>query len=611
MSRLYLNHYWSLFADYIDGFGELAHHGIPLPLLANFYRYLDEQSRALMSEPDFNTVLRHEISDIGQIQPLFDRYVDAIKRTPKKQPRGKILINGTYHRFSPDVFLQHFAPETTLLLSRGKPYMGIPIVTLAHYEPDTADLIERSIRKAENLFNTFSGHPIFGNPYFKEKVLQEIPLTIKALAATERMLDANPVSCFLAGTTEDLISRAVVLKGAARGIPSVCLQHGVIMGEEAFLPAFATKQAVYGQYESEWYTGRGVRPESIEVIGHPRYDAIFTDGYKPEETFLKQTSCKAGTFKILLATQPLTDKSAVQEAVKQLASLGQVEIIVKPHPWEVKKGYAQAYMHLADMLPNVKQFPLSLQLYDVLPHVDLVIMNNSTVGLEAMLYGKPVVVFLDHEPEREYPYYEQLIPYVAATTDRLVTLVQQLMTDPLIRQDAAAKAAAFVGHSYPVRMSGRKLRMLLNRLCGCPDEPRDQLFREGLLFKGAAHADVYLLQHGCRRRFATVQLFQQHGFRWEQVIQLDDRLITRIPLGNPITTSPSEGKSASQCCTLLPNSEGLIVKGAGPELYKMESGLRRLLVGPVDAELLPQALFIDDKLLQRIPKGPVIGPNDL
>src|SRR5690606_32239263 len=151
-------------------------------------------------------------------------------------------------------------------------------------------------------------------------------------------------------------------------------QHGVIMGEEAFLPVFATKQAVYGRYEAAWYAARGVRPECLEVTGHPRYDAIATDCPQSEGTFAEQAALRADTAKLLIVTHPLTDKPDVLEAVKQLAAIPQVEIIIKPHPWKIKKGYDAAYAELAELLPNVKLFPQAMQLYDVLPHVDLVMM---------------------------------------------------------------------------------------------------------------------------------------------------------------------------------------------------------------------------------------------
>ena len=45
-------------------------------------------------------------------------------------------------------------------------------------------------------------------------------------------------------------------------------------------------------------------------------------------------------------------------------------------------------------------------------------IENSTVGLEAMLFGKPVIV-LRSNAVKPYPFYDSLQPYILETPDSL------------------------------------------------------------------------------------------------------------------------------------------------------------------------------------------------
>ena len=52
------------------------------------------------------------------------------------------------------------------------------------------------------------------------------------------------ISGVIVGTTEDIASRALTFLSKSEGIPSYCLQHGAIMGEEASLQ-FSLQNRLY------------------------------------------------------------------------------------------------------------------------------------------------------------------------------------------------------------------------------------------------------------------------------------------------------------------------------------------------------------------------------
>ncbi|MBW7453947.1 hypothetical protein ACFOLF_24810 [Paenibacillus sepulcri] len=603
---IYLRHYWALFNEFIEAFESIRYKHIPLGLLSNFYQYLSDDIKRSMSEAQFQAVLKNPVTDDQEIQPLFDRYITPFVKQEAPCEGAKILVNGTYHRFQPSVFLERFDPQTTMLLSRGKPYLGIPVVTLSHYETDVSDTVRELTEDCAGLFAQYADHPVFRDQQFQTRTLDDIPRMIKAMSSVEKMLQNVPVSCAVVGTTEDLTSRVLCLVGASMGVPSVCLQHGVIMGEEAFLPVFATVQAVYGQYEMDWYAGKGTRPQQIKMVGHPRYDVIYTRARMPALNIFHSLSLQPDTAKILMITQPQTNKALFTRSVKLIVQSLNVEVLIKPHPWEKKKGLITEYQQLETEFPTVRIVPPEVDLYDLIPHTDIVVMENSTVGLEAMLFGKAVIVFRDPDAEKQYSYYDDMHPFIQLTPEGLAGQIKEAVGSAALREQLQLKIKQFADYAYPLKLAGPELLKLLHELSGLPPSPSpsNPIVKEGILVKNSSQ-QASKIENGCLRPFSSTDVFQQSGYRWDDVYQIDDRLLSQIPAGEMIYAD-SPGTEPSDTHRELFPIERCLIKGSGPEVYQIESGLKRLLV---DADLLrldapaEVVYHIDDRILQRIPTG--------
>ncbi|MFD2333513.1 hypothetical protein ACFSR7_29990 [Cohnella sp. GCM10020058] len=603
---LYLRHYWSLFADFADAFGAVVFRRIPVPLLINFYQYLTDDMRTRMERPDFQSHLRNGSLKNAEIQPVFERYISLFRDRAKlrKDEGGKVLINGTYHRFPPRVFLEHFDPQRTLLLSRGKPYFGIPVVTLSHYEKDMSAETGRIARQVASILDDMADHPVFGDARFRDKLLKETPRIVQTLDATERMLESNPVSCILVGTTEDLTSRALALAGGKLGIPSVCMQHGVIMGEEAFLPVFATVQAVYGKYEAEWYAARGVPHGSVRITGHPRYDDIFTrvrDRRQPGGS--AESGRSQRQTRVLMVTQPATNRPLWIEAARLLiARLRNARIRIRAHPWEIKKGLLGDYEALAAELPSVELVPAETDLYDELSEVDLVIVENSTVGLEAMLSGKPVLIFRNPEGRKRYAYYNAMAPYISTKPEVLAELAARVLGAPAAAAALMQRIRRFIRRAYPLKLAGEQLERLIAELTGEQSTRVHALFPEGMLLQ-AGDRMPGVIRGGRLHPFVSARAFQASGRRWDEVMRFDERLAERIPAGEPIGENDTPAPAPTRFIPAKLEMQGLLVRGTGPVVFALEDGLKRRVVPWTDAASAAPVLEADDRWLSRIPTG--------
>lgn len=463
MKEIYLKHYWMLFREFIETFKELSYNNIPLPILTNFYQYTDAANlRAEMEKQTFVENLKQSNFDNAEIQPYFESCLDPIK-VPLKKLEGLTLLNFNYLRFPPEIFQEHFDPKHSVILMNSKPktgtYQEIPVDTLTDYKDDEISGTEL-ISKAKNLFKENSDHILFRNESFQNKFINQIPIMVNLLATVENYLSKVPISCVIVGTTEDLISRILSIVSSSKGIPSICMQHGIIMGEEAFLPVFTTKVAVYGSYEKQWYKSRGVAENKIDIIGHPRYDLIFKETHMAKTEFQQEYDLSPEKKYVLVATQP-GNQEHWTKLINGLAKNPDLEIIIKPHPWEIGKKRYTCYEELTEKYDSVKLISSrKVNVYDILPNVDLVIVRSSTVGMEAMLFHKPVLVMKDNM----YQYYDQLKNFSIANIERLIELVNQYFQNKTLQTELEEKRKEFILNSYPQKLSGNKFMKLVTQL---------------------------------------------------------------------------------------------------------------------------------------------------
>lgn len=122
-------------------------------------------------------------------------------------------------------------------------------------------------------------------------------------------------------------------------------------------------------------------------------------------------------------------------------------------------------------------------------------------------------------------------------------------------------------------------------------------YPEGALLRGSG-PEIYRLTGGLRRHVPNVPTFEALGLAWSSVLSVPDTGLAALPAGNPLPDVLATGR---------------LVRGGGPEVYVMESGLRRHVTDP-------EALFacgygwdgivsLSPATLASLPEGePVAGP---
>lgn len=480
--NIYYQHYWSQFKDFIEDFKEINYKGIPLPILSTFQVYIDDELKKEMLNPTFGLNLRNHIHNENQIQPHFDYYLNSIgnKIDVSKRNIGKIVIHeGDLLRF-PNEYLRKFNKNNTALLvstevknkRKFQKYLselrGINSVEiLDNYRKNVKELNDKLIAKAESIFTLLKKHPVYSNNHFYGKFMEDIPKMISLLVAYENFFDKVPVSGVVVGNTSGMYSRILTITARLKGIPSICTQHGIIGSELGYLPIFASIHAVFGQYEKEWYKSQGVKDSSLAITGHPRFDCIYTDQLMSKEVFNKELGLKNKNKLVFVATNLTRDIDEFSELIRLLIKNPDITVIIKAHPSEIKHLGVKTYERLSTINNSVK-FVRTMDLYDILTNVDLVVQELSTVGLEAMLFNKPVFYLRKksyfHTNDRYY--YEDMSNYSHNNPEDLKNMINKFFHSEQLQKENKIKQSEFLSYAYPQRLSGQKIGNLIYETTG-------------------------------------------------------------------------------------------------------------------------------------------------
>lgn len=257
------------------------------------------------------------------------------------------------------------------------------------------------------------------------------PWRLRALAS-HRALDALAPKVVVGFHVYGPPMAPTVIAARRRGIPCLCLQHGVIGPRYLALPCLPyDEKLVFGEY------ARGIMQQAcpklrLTVTGHALYDAPSESGSVSPRT----ASLREGHEALVLLCTQFNEHmfyrregwwmTGVAEACRRLGA----RLAIKQHPSDTPVNIRLYRQLLRPGDDSVILIPHGQhRLTDLLAACDLMITRDSTVVFEANLLDKPVVTINLSDQDEELPYaatggalgvyrYEDIGPSIeAALTD--------------------------------------------------------------------------------------------------------------------------------------------------------------------------------------------------
>lgn len=250
--------------------------------------------------------------------------------------------------------------------------------------------------------------------------------------------------------TASPFARAAAEYARKAGVPRTVLQHGVIAEAFSYRLLEADRVAAWGPLDAEWFR-RELPPRTrIMATGSPRYDGVHPDAAGMTEDPLPEVPASVPV--VLFASQPFVqgradaspwDRTALIDIVVETMRRGRgYRIVRKRHPAEEPDGLLPAEdealaqrVHRRDTLALIRR-------------CSVVLAVSSTVALEAMYLGRPVVFLGPPIPESPFRPPEDAAGLRAQSAEDLGRILGSLVSDTEYRGKVLAGQAAYLGRNY-------------------------------------------------------------------------------------------------------------------------------------------------------------------
>ncbi|MGV2620792.1 UNVERIFIED_CONTAM: hypothetical protein N8J90_06375 [Halobacillus marinus] len=488
--NIFESNYWSAYLDFLEDFQSLQYKGYTIAHLCHFRSLIGKNAKVLaaLEKATFRRVLRNRVTDSTQVQAVFNHFKASHQVPVNKKPNGKIIFHDVYNlmRIPNETYTKYFQKHRTLIIkekasklkeeklkqksamkkgarmkkkapSKTVKSASPPVQYFDAYQkhPRTSAISQAKLH-ATKLLKKFPNHPIYQDANFRKVLWIQISKIILRVEEATQLFRSLSVSAIVVPSTHYPESRTFVMVAAKHGVPTICMQHGIVSGEFGYLPKIADVDAVYGRFEVDWYISKGVKPKGVAIIGHPRFDLIHKPAKSSKAKLVRQLGLDPKKKTVLVIVRGGSQVKSWRKFLDRLHGKSKVNIIVKDYPSSKSQRLVKSNPYIFSAQ--------GLQLYDLLHLSDAVVSYSSTVGLEAMLAKKPV--FILNEPFPGYSgYYTILGKLVQSNPVRLADLVTSYFHTNDMKVYVRNKEKAFLDRSYNQKHpAGKRLAGLIHHM---------------------------------------------------------------------------------------------------------------------------------------------------
>ena len=261
-------------------------------------------------------------------------------------------------------------------------------------------------------------------------------------------------------------------------IPSIEVQHGLVNSERAYLwtPIKVNYFAAYGKLTKEILANNQNDPQRIIEVGSPRFDRYFTQKDNNQNIEVLQTNLNIDPSRpvILLIVPAIIDPTEgfyaynLIKIFRILAKLQDkipnVQILLKLRPIKEKEEFFQKV--IAEIFKENAIIAQYENMEELIRLSDVVLSYESTVIIEAMIIGKPVVIFYHTMMGKGVSPFELFEKAgairIAHTPEELLAHTHSLISDDKARKDLVENADTFLKKNYRFdgKSSDRIIRIL-------------------------------------------------------------------------------------------------------------------------------------------------------
>ena len=305
--------------------------------------------------------------------------------------------------------------------------------------------------------------PILKNK-FKFFFLNRSPEAIKCIETSLNLIKTEKPKAVLSVDETSLFARSIIIAAKSKKIPTMGVQHGLIAHNESFEythlknevhPKLTPKTPhcpipdltfIYGNYTKNTLENFGNYPKkALKITGQPRYDFLprIDQLFKKEDVY-KEFNLDPNKKLVIFATEALESEEAGDlnnTVLGGLKDVKDINLIIKLHPREPEEAY---YKELAKKHGVPAVIIRDYNTFKLLHACDTVIVMHSTVGLEAAMINKPVVVVNVTGNPDVVQYVKNGIAVGAYKQNEVTPAIKKVLFDKEIQEKLSKKRKAYV-----------------------------------------------------------------------------------------------------------------------------------------------------------------------
>lgn len=299
--------------------------------------------------------------------------------------------------------------------------------------------------------------------------LKDFPRICENIDLVRGLCERNNIKLVILRNDSKELEKTIIYICRLFNIPSLVVQHGVLALDKGHYTVLADKVAVWGQASIEKYKKFGNDIRKFEITGNPRFDILLD--WKPEitkELFFRKLGLDTRKKTILFASQQVnkftsywTDDFFVAMArviIKIIKESIDKQLIIKTDPYEDPAPYKDIIRYgNRDNISIVTDMPI----YDLLFHSDVLLTLDSTAGLEAMVFDKPVVTLNLGKRSDRVPYAEKGAAIGVYKEEDLPLAIERALTDQKTIEQLRLGRKAFI-EEYAFKIDGKSAERISN-----------------------------------------------------------------------------------------------------------------------------------------------------
>ncbi|MEX2400652.1 MAG: hypothetical protein WD423_07755 [Rhodothermales bacterium] len=250
-----------------------------------------------------------------------------------------------------------------------------------------------------------------------------------------RVLDVFRPTTVVVSTDFSVDARVLELLARQRGIRSVSIQHGLFYEKVRPKYFLADEICVWGSYHAKFFEGLPDRQERVVITGSPKHDRLrerAANNPRRERPL------------IVYASTPITISpglsrndyvKTVKDVVHASKAMPHCDFVVKMHPSENPYFARQLCIRFgagANLCVTDEE-----NVYDLIEQSSAVIVVSSTLGYEAMLMQRPVVILNLTGEDDWLPFQKHGTALGVRKEKELPTILEQVLNVPAKKIDAA------------------------------------------------------------------------------------------------------------------------------------------------------------------------------